>query len=345
MTAPRRRDKNRRNNRFRCQETNFLDIFTLTDIELSQLRRFVAVVECGSFIEAAQRLNITQQALSSSIARMEDSAGVRFIDRKRGGRLSLTIFGRLLLARARTQIAMSERTMSEIGLLRDARGGSVTIGIGETMAGRSVASAIRRFHAQQPDVQIRLIEGYTELMIEKLIAGEVDFVAGGPSHDPAHTANLEYRHLFEIRDVLAVRRAHPLAGAKNVSLADLTPFTWMVPAFRGDVYDAILLAYMRAKLPPPTHFIRTDAMAVGSWLCLDDDYIITASPDLLGMMLELGGLVLLDVQATTLVRHACVITRRDARLGPAANRLLEEIVFEAERSATTLLSPYARQAF
>jgi hypothetical protein len=62
------------------------------------------------------------------------------------------------------------------------------------------------------------------------------------------------------------------------------------------------------------------------------------------MMLELGGLVLLDVQGTTLVRHACVITRRDARLGPATNRLLEEIVFEAERSATTLLSPYARQA-
>jgi DNA-binding transcriptional LysR family regulator len=314
------------------------------DIELSQLRRFVAVVECGTFIDAAQTLNITQQALSSSIARMEEGAGVRFLDRKRGGRLSLTIFGRLLLARAGTQIAMSERTMSEIGLLRDARGGSVTVGIGETMAGRPVATAIRRFHCQQPDVQIRLIEGYTEMMIDKLITGEVDFVAGGPSHDPAHTADLEYRHLFEIGDVLAVRRGHPLAGRNGLTLADLVPFTWMVPAFRGDVYDAIQLAYMRAKCPPPRHFIRTDAIAVGSWLCLDDDYIITVSPDLVGTLLDLGALVTLDLTESTLVRHACVITRRDIKLGPAANRLMEEIVFEAEKSPTGLLSPHARQS-
>jgi DNA-binding transcriptional LysR family regulator len=315
----------------------------LPDIELNQLRRFLAVVEAGSFIGAARQLNITQQALSSSIARMEEGAGVRFLDRKRGGRIALTVFGRLLLARARSQVAMSERTMSEIGLLRDARGGSVAIGIGETMAGRPVASAIRRFHRQQPDVQIRLLEGYTEMMIENLIAGEVDFVAGGPSHDPAHTADLEYRHLFEVRDILAVRRNHPLAGKRDLTLEDLAPFTWMVPAFRGDVYDAILLAYMRAKLPPPNHFIRTDAMAVGSWLCLDDDYIVTVSPDLIGTLLASGALIPLASEETTLVRHAFVITRRDLRLSPPANRLLEEVVFEAERNATKFLNAHDRE--
>jgi len=303
------------------------------DIELTQLRRFLTVVDCGSFIDAAQRLNITQQALSSSIARMEEAAGVRFFDRKRGGRPSMTVFGRLLVARARTQLAMSERTMNEIGLLRDARGGSVTIGIGETMAGRQVATAIRRYHRQQPDVQIRLIEGYTEMMIEKLVAGEIDFVAGGPSHDPAHAADLDYRHLFEVRDVLAVRQNHPLAGARALSLRDLSGFTWMVPAFRSDVYDAIQLAYMRAKLTPPKRFIQTDAIAVGSWLCMDDDYIITVSPDLVGPLLSLGVLVTLDIDDSTLVRHACIITRRDVKLSPAANRLMEEVVFEAQRGA------------
>jgi DNA-binding transcriptional LysR family regulator len=303
------------------------------DLELTQLRRFLAVVECGSFVAAAERMNITQQALSSSIARMEDCAGVSFLNRKRGGRISLTVFGRLLMARARTQIAMSERTMSEIGLLRDARGGSVTLGIGETMAGRVVANAVRRFHVQQPDVQIRLIEGYTEHLIGQLIAGELDFVAGGPSHDPAHTADLDYRHLFEVRDVLAVRRGHPLTLLPRVTLGDLSGYTWMVPAFRGDVYDAIQLAYIRAKLPAPKRFIRTDAIAVGSWLCIEDDYILTVSPELVGTLLHFGALVTLELTDTALVRHACVITRHESRLSPAANRLLEEIVFEAGQSA------------
>ena len=309
------------------------------DIELIQLRRFVAVVDTGSFMEASRRLNITQQALSASIARTEEMAGVRFLERKRGGRVSLTVFGRLLLTRARTQIAMSERMLSEIELLSDARGGSVTLGIGETMTGRHVATAIRRYHRQQPDVQIRLIEGYTEMMIDKLIAGEVDFVAGGPSHDPAHGAHLEYRHLFEIRDILVVRRNHPLAGARALELRDLADFTWMMPAFRGDIYEAIHIAHMRAKLPPPKRVIRSDAIAVGSWLCMDDDYILTVSPDMVGTLIELGALVTLDLADTTIARHACLITRRDNRPGPAAQRLMEEIIFEAERAHGTHAVP------
>lgn len=263
---------------------------------------------------------------------MEDIAGVRFLDRKRGGRLSLTVFGRLLLARARTQISLAERMMSEIELLRDARGGSVTVGIGETMTGRHVATAIRRYHRQQPDVQIRLIEGYTEVMIDKLVAGEVDFVCGGPSHDPAYIELLQFRHLFEIRDVLAVRSSHPLAGARSLGLRDLQDFTWMMPAFRGDIYEAIHVAHIQAKLPPPKRILRSDAVSVGSWLCMDDDYVLTVSPDMVASLVELGAVVTLELSDTTIMRHACVITRRDMKLSPAAHRLMEEVIFEAERT-------------
>ena len=312
------------------------------DIELTQLRRFVAVVEAGSFIEAAQRLNLTQQALSSSIARMEELAGVRFLDRKRGGKQSLTVFGRLLLARARAQLALAERMSSEIELLRDARGGSITIGLGETMTGRHVATAIRRYHRQQPDVQIRIAEGYTESMIDLLVAGEFDFVCGGPSHDPEHAELLDFRHLFEINDVLAVRCAHPLAGARELSLRDLQDFTWMMPAFRGDIYEAIQVAHMRAKLPIPKRIIRSDAVIVGSWLCLDDDYILTVSPDMVGPLIQLGGLVTLDLADTTIMRHACLITRRDVKLSPAAHRMTEEIIFESERIYGVISAPTPR---
>jgi DNA-binding transcriptional LysR family regulator len=306
------------------------------DIEISQLRRFLAIVECGTFVDAAAMLNISQQGLSSSIAKMEELAGVRVFDRTRGGRLTLTVFGRLLLTRGRAQLVMADRMMSELRLLRDARGGSVTVGISETMTGRHVATAIRRYHRQQPDVQIRLLEGYTGVMIERMLAGEVDFVVGSPTADPERGGELGFRHLFEIRDVLAVRPAHPLSGRRQLRLEELCDYTWMVPAFRGDVYEAIQLAYMRAKLPGPRHIIRSDAVVVGTWLCLDDDYIITVSPDMIGAMVELGGLVVLDLEDTTIVRHACAITRVDVKLSGSASRLLEEIVFEAERSHGTM---------
>ncbi len=308
------------------------------DIELIQLRRFLAIVECGTFVDAAEMLNISQQGLSSSIAKLEDTIGVKLFDRTRGGRLSLTAFGRLLVARGRAQLVMADRMMSELTLLRDARGGSITVGISETMTGRHVAAAILRFHRQQPDVQIRLVEGYTGVMIEGMLAGEVDFVVGSPTADPHIRSELNFRHLFEIRDVLAVRRTHPLSGRTKLKLADLLDYTWMVPAFRGDVYEAIQLACMRAKLRAPRQIIRSDAIVLGTWLCLDDDIIITVSPDMIGAMVDLGGLVTLDVEDTTIVRHACAITRVDVKLSGSASRLLEEIIFEAGRAHGTMAS-------
>jgi DNA-binding transcriptional LysR family regulator len=172
-------------------------------------------------------------------------------------------------------------------------------------------------------------------MIEKLILGEVDFVCGGPSHDPAHSDLLEFRHLFEIRDVLAVRRAHPLANSRELTLQDLQNFTWMMPAVRGDIYEAIQVAHMRAKLPPPRRILRSDAVVVGSWLCMDDDYVLTVSPDMIGTLIELGALVTLHLNETTILRHACLISRRDLKLNPAALRLTEEIMFEVERTYGT----------
>lgn len=300
------------------------------DLDITLLRRFVAVVECGTFVAAAQKLSISQQALSTSIAKMEELAGVKFLDRKRGGRVALTVFGRQLLSRAHSLIALSDQTLAEIRQLREARGGAVTVGIGETMTGRHVAAAIRRFHNQQPDVQIRLLEGYTEKMITLLLRGEVDFVVGGTEHEPADSNQLHFQHLFELRDVLVVRSDHPLADREDVTLEELRPFTWIVPASRGDVYRQLQLGFIRAGLQPPDRILRSDAIVTGTWMFLDDDYIMTASPDLVDALSTLGVVRKLRILDTTIVRHACVITRRDMRLSPPASRLLEEIVLQSE---------------
>jgi len=303
----------------------------LHDLEIAQLRRFVALVDTGSFAAAANTLCITQQALSSSIAKMEDSLGVRLFDRSRGRKFSLTAFGRLLLPRARSLIAVSEQTLTELSLLRDARGGSVTVGIGETMAERAVATAIRRFHHDNPDVQVRLMESYTQEMIDRLIKGEVDFVVGGPYYHAAHDNLLDYRYLFSVNDILLVRPQHPLAGRRDLTLHDLREYTWVLPHARDNVQEAVNLAYLQAGITPPQRIIRSDAIITGTWLMLDNDYIISATPAMTASFVEMGMLVGLDNRDTTLTRYACVITQRNVRLGEAAKRLMDEIIVETER--------------
>lgn len=298
----------------------------IPELEVIQLRRFAAIVEAGSFVEAARRLNITQQALSASMARMEEAAGVRFLERRRGSTIELTASGRLLLARARTYLAMSDRLMMELAQLRDARGGAVTLAVGETMTGRRVAAAIHEFQRSRPDVQLRLIEGYTEGFADGLLRGEIDFVIGSTSHDLAGNEELEFRYLNEVVDVLAVRSGHPLAGRSGLTLADLSQFGWILPGFRGDTLKAVRHAYVTAGLPPPTRIIQSDAGVLGTWLSLDGDYIVVVSPDLVSPLVQFGLMVTLAAPEPRLVRHASIITRRHARLSPAAAALLAHIL-------------------
>lgn len=303
------------------------------DLDVAQLKRFVAVVECGGFAAAARKLNMTQQALSASIARLEEATGVRFLDRKRGSAVVLTAFGRLLLERAQTHLALSDRLMHEIALLRDSRGGSVAIGIGETMTGRTVAAAISRFNSEHPEVQLRLIEDYTERLVPRLDSNELDFVLGGPSYALEDSGAYDVRHLFDVSDVLAVGHTHPLAKNACVSLEELARFPWLVPGVRNDVLREIQLAYSRANLTPPANVIRSDAVAVGTWLCLDYDYIICVPPDLFGPLIESGRIRILRCPEYVMVRHACLFTRRPAQLSPAAERLLAEVMLQVRQPA------------
>ena len=300
------------------------------DLDILQLKRFVAVVDCGGFAPAARQLNMTQQALSASIARLEEAAGVRFLDRKRGTGIALTAFGRLLLERARTHLSLSDRLVREIALLRDAAGGSVVVGIGETMTGRPVATAIARFNRQHPDVQLRLIEDYTERLITRLAASEIDIVIGGPSY--ALAGDFAIHHLFDVEDVLAVRAQHPLAGQPRVGLADLALYPWIVPGARNDVFRQIQIAYAREKLAPPRNVLRSDAVTIGTWLFLDNDYIICVTPDMVDNLGHLGLVTTLDCPGFGTKRHACLFTRRPAQLVPAAEKLMAEIIFEVGRA-------------
>ena len=298
----------------------------IPEIEVTQLRRFAAIVECGSFVDAARKLNITQQALSASIARMEDATGVRFLERRRGSAIELTASGRLLLARARTYLAMSDRLMIELAQLREARGGAVTLAVGETMTGRRVAQAIHEFQQARPDVQIRLIEGYTEGFVDGLLRGEVDFVIGSVSHDLAGNDELAFRYLFDAADVLAVRRDHPLTQLSTVTLRELANYGWIVPGFRGDTLKAVKHAYVAAGLPPPARIIQSDAVALGTWLAIVGDYIVVVSPDMVSVLVECGMMTVLELEQPKLVRHASVITRRLTRLSPPAAALLAHIL-------------------
>lgn len=303
-------------------------------MELRQLERFLAVVEHGSLAEAARHCQLTQQAVSASIAGLERELGVRLFDRAPGGVTRLTELGRALLPHARAQIAADQRARQELTALASARAGTVTLGVGETFAGDIVAAAVGRALRERPDLRINLIEGYSEQLLQRLYHGEFDFVAAGISSvqlPPGFGA----RVLYSANDVVACGASHPLAGHEQLSLAELQGFPWLVPYSRPSDTQTICEAFVLHGLTPPTRFVGSDAYRVGMKLLANNDLLIMASPALLRSTLarQQYGVVILPVSEPTVTRNASLVSGTERPLTPAARWLFDAVV-EAAVPAT-----------
>jgi DNA-binding transcriptional LysR family regulator len=294
------------------------------NLDLRQLNRFLAIIDHGSFSEAAKYLHITQQALSASIARLEDAVGVSLFDRKRGGQTTPTVYGRTLIKHARLLLIGEHRAIQELHDLRDASAGEITVGVGEVLAGQVVADAVNKLHAQRPDINISLVEGYSDDMNELLLAGEIDFVAGSMRHDTALSNELAHEHLFDLQDIIAVRKQHPLARRQKLQLVDLVGYTWIVPRFNPDEHQLICETFIAHNMEPPKSFIRSDTLSVGMSLMISENYLLMTSPVLLGPQFG-NSLAFLDIKLPTLVRSAGLTYRRHTLLSPAAEALLQQV--------------------
>ncbi len=295
----------------------------LPNLDLKQLRRFLAVVRCGSLAAAAPELGLTQQALGAGIARLEEDIGVVLFDRGPGGATSVTPSGTLLIRHARHILAAADRAREELIAFRDARGGSVTIGIGEAFPYEVIADAVRDCHRTRPEIRLSMVEDYSDVLLQKLMAGDIDFIAGAEATTPG--ADFERFPLYSVHDIVIARAGHPLTQRARLRLRDLKPYTWLMP--RARPLDAMLItaAFRNQGLDPPTNFIWTDAANVGMRLLLAEDYLFMTSPAQVTAARQQGLLVALNIKTPTVERRVCLVFRSDTRLNPSAMAMMEDI--------------------
>lgn len=86
-------------------------------VSLRQLRMFVVLAESSTITQAAERIGITQQGLSSAVARLEDELGVRLLER--GRRATLTVHGQLLAASAHRILHEADEMLARLAALGD----------------------------------------------------------------------------------------------------------------------------------------------------------------------------------------------------------------------------------
>jgi DNA-binding transcriptional LysR family regulator len=186
-------------------------------VDVDQLRAFVAVARARRFTRAARQLGVSQPSLSRRMQQLERELGAKLVVRTPGG-VVLTSAGERFLGHAERAIASLDAGRSALDDLAVQPRGAVAVGSQPTIGAYALPEALARFHAEYPDVVLRLREGHAEQIEERLASGELDL---GLLNLPVRRLDLAAQKLWQEDYLLAVPVGHRLAASERpIALAD-----------------------------------------------------------------------------------------------------------------------------
>ncbi|MEM9749411.1 MAG: LysR family transcriptional regulator [Pseudomonadota bacterium] len=292
-------------------------------MELRQLRHFLEIVDSASFCKAAEKLHITQPALSKSMRNLEDSLGVKVLDRLGSG-VSPNAYGEVLYKYATLVTQELRRAVDEIDDMRGKGAGVVRVGAGVTILKYFLPWAIRSYISAEEGSSVHMRQGLRSRLLAMLRRGELDLVVA--SVDPSREEEDLYKEiLFEDKLTVVASKNHPMFGrAEALSLEDLSTYKWVLPDTTSEPEgDRIVTAFKRAQLTPPQIVVRTGSSIFMATLLRDTDYLSYLPQALIESDPEFSHLAPLNTESIWEKVHLGVYRRRKGVLLPPVQRFLK----------------------
>lgn len=212
----------------------------MSTLERIHLAIVAEVEKQGSLTAAAERLFLTQSALSHSMKKLEQQLGTAIWLREGRG-LRLTQAGRYLLAQAQRVLPQLELAEERLRQFAEGQRGSLRIGMECHPCYQWLLKIVSPYLKAWPDVDVDVRQKFQFGGIGALLAYEIDLLV---TPDPVHRPGLVFEPVFDYEQVLLVARAHPLTDREYLRPRDLaqeTLITYPVSTDRLDVYTQFLL--------------------------------------------------------------------------------------------------------
>jgi DNA-binding transcriptional LysR family regulator len=185
-------------------------------MELRQLRYFAEVAHVGSFLGAAERLDVAQPSLWRQVKALEAELGVPLFERSGRG-VVITSAGSQLLPRTERLLAQADAIRLLSSELAHGRAGVVTVACAYPHVPRFLAPLIGRFHETHPGINVAVHESSGLPPVEQVLSGDVDFVTGLPRSDD----ELSGHRLGDVRLVVVTSDAHPWRHRREIPASEL----------------------------------------------------------------------------------------------------------------------------
>ena len=193
-------------------------------MDTRQLAAFCAVVDRESFSQAAERLGVTQPAVSLQVRALEERLGQQLLDRS-GRRVEPTEAGRRLYRSARRMLQLEEQLLEDVASAADGKlAGTLSLGSSTGPGAHLVPLLLCEFQRHHPDLHVALSISDTQAVIERVAARELELGVVGALR---RHRSLLFEPLARDEIVLAVPPDHPAAGG-SISVEDLRAETIVV---------------------------------------------------------------------------------------------------------------------
>jgi DNA-binding transcriptional LysR family regulator len=219
-------------------------------MELRQLEMFLAVGESGGYTSAAERLHISHSAIHRQVRLLEHELKDRLLVRH-NSHMKLTRTGKIVLKQGRDILQAVANLQRQVDDVAQLQSGYLRIGTGTMMLRFFLAPVIKHFRQAFPGIDLRMITGTTDQVIEGIEAGELDLgIIFSPVDDPKELNAFLYEPLYREEFVWAVSKANPLANRKDVPLAQILEYpiiTYPKASYVRRVFEQLVA---KAQLEP-----------------------------------------------------------------------------------------------
>lgn len=300
-------------------------------MDFKRLRYALAVADEGNFVRAAERVSISQPALSRAVQTLEEELGFLLFDR--GNRnVAVTVAGAAFFNHARRLLFDVRNMEHDLDLLRNGDSGHVTFGIGPLHSGALLPRVLRQVRADQPGISISVIINTSSYLLDHLRAEEMEFFMSDVRLiEPAE--DLIITHECRQYGGVYCRRGHPLLERGDLVPTDLLPYGMAAPTIPD-----VLMAQMNRlfRLPPGRNLpimLSCDSVHTLVDVVAESDLLLISSHAALAEAAELGRLEPVPVPLPPLWADIATTRLRGRTLSPGAQRVLQ--------AARTVLSQLA----
>jgi DNA-binding transcriptional LysR family regulator len=235
--------------------------FSITDkyifqrLKIKHLHLLVELADRHSVAEVAASMNVTQPAVSKTLAELESGLGVALFERV-GRNIRPNANGECLIRHAREVLAGIRCAHDEMRALAGGVAGRVNIGMLSVAAPVLMPNAIRLLKNSWPGITVKLREGTMDQHLPELRAGKIDIIVGRLVKE-LRAADLAEEVLFNDPVVIVIAADHPLAKRRKLEWRDLNGLPWIMPPEGSPMHGRLHALLARHGVEAPTDVVES----------------------------------------------------------------------------------------